>query len=82
LVDARDTRYPRVSLEEVGARQPEVVLLPDEPYRFGERDAAELRTLPALRDARIHLVDGTLVSWYGVRTKHGIEVISELLETR
>ncbi len=79
-VEARDTRYPRVSLEQVSAWQPDVILLPDEPYRFSERDAAELRAHPALRDARIHLVDGTLVAWHGVRIGRAIETISELLE--
>ena len=79
-VQGRDTRYPRVSLEEVATQEPDVVLLPDEPYRFTERDAAELCALPALRDTRIHLIDGTLVSWYGVRTGRAIETISELLE--
>ncbi len=77
---AHDTRYPRVSLEEVCAQKPDLLLLPDEPYRFAERDAAELRALPALRGARIHLIDGTLVAWYGVRTGRAIETISELLE--
>jgi ABC-type Fe3+-hydroxamate transport system substrate-binding protein len=74
-----DTRYPRVSLEEVGAHKPDIILLPDEPYRFTAHDADELRALPTLRDARIHLIDGTLVSWYGVRTGRAIESISKLL---
>ena len=78
--ETRDTRYPRVSLEEVSAHQPDVVLLPDEPYRFTARDADELCALPALRDAQIHLIDGTLVSRYGVRTGRAIESISKLLE--
>jgi ABC-type Fe3+-hydroxamate transport system substrate-binding protein len=79
-VHGRDTRYPRISLEEIGARRPNVILLPDEPYHFTERDAAELRTVPALHDARFHLIDGTLVAWYGVRTGRAIEFISKLLE--
>ena len=32
------TRYPVVALEEVEAMQPEVVLLPDEPYPFSAED--------------------------------------------
>jgi ABC-type Fe3+-hydroxamate transport system substrate-binding protein len=35
------TRYPIVTLEEVGAAQPEVVLLPDEPYPFSAEDLGE-----------------------------------------
>ncbi len=69
----RDTRYPRVTLNEVAAAKPDVILLPDEPYRFTEQDAAELR---GLVDARIHLVDGTLVSWYGVRMGRALETLA------
>ncbi len=77
---SHDTRYPRVSLDEAAARSPDVILLPDEPYPFAAHDADELRALPALRGARVHLIDGTLVSWYGVRTGRAIETISKLLE--
>lgn len=78
---SRDTRYPRVTLDEIGICKPDVILLPDEPYRFTVRDADDLRALPALRNVRIHLIDGTLVSWYGVRTGSAIESISKLLES-
>ncbi len=73
-----DLRYPRVTLDEVMTARPDVILLPDEPYRFTEKDAAELRTLT---DARVQLVDGTLVSWYGVRMGRAIETLTRLLET-
>lgn len=76
-----DRRYPRVTLDEVIAAAPEVILLPDEPYRFDERDAAELRGLsvPAAESGRIHLIDGTFVSWYGPRIRGAIEKVSALL---
>ena len=37
--DGRDTRYPRITLDEVTARAPELVLLPSEPHPFTEEDA-------------------------------------------
>jgi ABC-type Fe3+-hydroxamate transport system substrate-binding protein len=37
-------RYPVVVLEEVEAMQPEVVLLPDEPYPFSAEDLEEFLT--------------------------------------
>ncbi len=79
-----DRRYPRVSLADVVAAAPEVVLLPDEPYRFGPQDAAELAglDLPAARDARIHLIDGTWVSWYGPRIRGALEELCMLLSPR
>ncbi len=77
-----DRRYPRVTLDDVVAAGPQVILLPDEPYAFGPRDAAELGTLdlPAARDGRIHLIDGTLASWYGPRIRRAIETLRGLLE--
>ena len=33
-----DRRYPIVDLEDVARVQPDVILLPDEPYAFGESD--------------------------------------------
>jgi len=64
-----ERRYPRVTLSEVEAAAPEVILLPDEPYCFKEEDAQVLAELaiPAARSDRIHCVDGSLVSWHGPR---------------
>ncbi len=79
--ERRERRYPIVEPEEIVAAAPEVILLPDEPYRFGPREVAELADLdlPAAREGRIHLLDGTLVSWYGPRTRAAIHTISQLL---
>jgi ABC-type Fe3+-hydroxamate transport system substrate-binding protein len=68
---ASPERYPRVELGDVAAADPEVVLLPDEPYPFADRHRSALgalRTTGAWRDQRIHLVDGKALSWYGRRT--------------
>ena len=74
-------RYPIVSERQIAAAAPEVILLPNEPYAFGPRDAAELAqlALPAARSGRIHLIDGTLVSWYGPRIRPAIETLRSLL---
>jgi ABC-type hemin transport system substrate-binding protein len=58
-----------------------VILLPDEPYAFGPRDVAELASLdvPAARDARIHLIDGTWVSWYGPRIARALQMLRRLI---
>jgi ABC-type hemin transport system substrate-binding protein len=74
-------RYPKVTTDEIVAAAPEVVLLPDEPYAFGPADAAELGALPipAAANARIHLIDGTLVSWYGPRIRQAIDTLRSLL---
>lgn len=74
-------RYPILRRPEVELAGPEVVLLPDEPYAFSERDRQELLTwrMPAAREGRVHLIDGTWVSWYGPRIPHAIEAIRSLL---
>jgi len=70
----RDVRYPRINLAEVVTAQPEIVLLPDEPYAFGEIDAAEMAQLdtPAARTNSIYLVDGSLLTWHGTRVAYAL----------
>ncbi len=79
--DRSGRRYPIVALADIVSAAPEVILLPDEPYAFGPRDVDELRALsvPAARSPRIHLIDGTWVSWYGPRIKRAIEALKPLL---
>ncbi len=53
-------RYPRVPLDELRARAPDLVVLPDEPYRFTADDGPE--AFPGLPCA---LVSGRHLTWYG-----------------
>ncbi|MGH8060282.1 MAG: helical backbone metal receptor, partial [Candidatus Entotheonellia bacterium] len=81
-VEGRDRRYPRITLEEMAALMPEVILLPDEPYRFGEadrKDFARFPQVPAVRDRRIHVIDGKIVSWYWSRLDESLRALRELL---
>lgn len=81
-VCADDEAYPKVSLAEIAARQPEVILLPDEPYVFRAEhieSMRELRDTPAWRSGRIHLVDGKMLFWYGARTAPALRTLRELL---
>ena len=55
-------RYPRVDPAQVAAETPyDVVILPDEPYRFTAEDGPEAFAVPAA------LVDGRALTWYGPR---------------
>lgn len=80
-VGGRDVRYPRVTLDEVVERQPEVVLLPDEPHPFSEADAAVFRALPipAAREGRVRRVDGKALSWYSPRLITGLAEVARWL---
>jgi ABC-type Fe3+-hydroxamate transport system substrate-binding protein len=78
----RQERYPRVTLEEMATLQPEVVLLPDEPFPFGERhltDFHEFKDVPAVRAGRLHLLDGKVLSWYGPRIAGSLRTLADIL---
>ncbi|CNG54921.1 corrinoid ABC transporter substrate-binding protein [Mycobacterium tuberculosis] len=53
-------RYPKISLEELNSAGADLVVLPDEPYRFTADDGPE--SFPGLDVA---LVDGRHLTWYG-----------------
>ncbi|HSL01530.1 MAG TPA: helical backbone metal receptor [Rubrobacteraceae bacterium] len=74
-------RYPVVTLDEVEAARPEVVLLPDEPYPFSAEDLAEFYALdvPAVNSDRILLVDGKLLTWYGPRMAGSLTQLAALM---
>ncbi len=74
-VQGRDTRYPRISMEEVVAAQPDVILLPSEPFLFTDAHVNIFRELdvPAAKNNRIHLVDGTLLTWHGTRVAYAFD---------
>lgn len=80
-VGARDTRYPRVTVDEVLAQQPEVVLLPDEPHPFSEADAEVFRGLdmPAAHARRVHRTDGKDLCWYSPRLIEALPRVAGLL---
>ncbi|HEX4832214.1 MAG TPA: helical backbone metal receptor [Trebonia sp.] len=53
-------RYPKADLAAIAARDPELVLLPDEPYPFSAADGPE-----AFPGRRAALVSGRDLTWYG-----------------
>lgn len=79
-ISGRDTRYPRITLGEVVALQPDVVLLPSEPYAFTHADIATFAQLdiPASKNQRIHLVDGSYLTWHGTRVAYALNELPPL----
>ncbi|MEW1696954.1 helical backbone metal receptor [Streptomyces sp. NPDC093249] len=53
-------RYPRVPVDALRAAGPDLVVLPDEPYRFTREDGPE-----AFPGTAAALVDGRMLTWYG-----------------
>jgi len=81
--DSSRGRYPRLSLAELIKLDPEVILLPSEPYRFRERHAEELLAqhgMSAARNGHVYLCDGQNMTWWGVRTAAAIQEVSGLLD--
>ena len=59
-------RYPEVTLAEVAARAPNVILLPSEPYEFAARHVREVEA--EVPGVPVRLVDGRDLFWWGIRT--------------
>ncbi|MEU3789824.1 helical backbone metal receptor [Streptomyces fructofermentans] len=67
-------RYPRVPVDELCAARPDLVVLPDEPYRFTRDDGPE-----AFAGLPCALVDGRLLTWYGPSLAQAPRVLSGAL---
>jgi ABC-type Fe3+-hydroxamate transport system substrate-binding protein len=61
-------RYPRVELDDIARLDPDVVLLPDEPYEFGPVDMVDF----AGWRAEVRLIDGAALTWWGPRTAQAV----------
>ena len=71
-------RYPPVTLDEIAARGPEMIVLPDEPFRFRRvhvTDFAPYAEIPAVKHGRIRLVDGKPFSWHGPRIAQALRTL-------
>lgn len=58
--------YPTVELADIRALEPDLVLVPTEPYAFNDTHVAELAA--AFPAADVVRVDGEDVFWWGIRT--------------
>jgi ABC-type Fe3+-hydroxamate transport system substrate-binding protein len=76
-------RYFTVEPAEVAALAPDVLLFPDEPYTFTERDMALWRdmalTIPAAREGRLRLCSGQDLAWFGSRTAGALSRLQPLV---
>lgn len=82
-VNNHDTRYPSVTMDEVIAANPELIILPDEPYVFGEEHQQAFyhwfEECTAARQGKIIRVDGTLITWHGTRLARALEILPSIL---
>lgn len=73
----RDVRYPRITLDEVRTRAPDLVILPDEPHVFSAADETGFRE--ALPTATVLRVSGKDLFWYGAWTIDALDRLRQSL---
>jgi ABC-type Fe3+-hydroxamate transport system substrate-binding protein len=81
----RDTRYPRVTLAEILKADPEVILLPDEPFVFDANQRYRLEDLlartQAVKNGRVFELEGSLLTWHGTRLARALRDLPGILES-
>jgi len=69
LVNKIDTgRYPEITISQLKAISPDLLILSTEPYPFSEKDVHYFQH--ELPHAKIWLANGEMFTWYGSRMKH------------
>jgi ABC-type Fe3+-hydroxamate transport system substrate-binding protein len=76
-----DKRYPEVPEDDAAWRAADRILLSSEPYSFGDEHVEALQLQWGLTRA-IELIDGEMVSWYGVRAIAGLRYLAGLRTAR
>ena len=59
-----------------------MILLPTEPFEFSDDDVEywmQFSDLPAVKNNRVHVVDGSLLTWHGVRLAMALRELPSLL---
>lgn len=81
----RDVRYPRLRLEEIIQAQPDLILLPDEPFAFNETHRQQLEEsleeTPAVKQGQVFLVEGSLLTWHGTRLARALRELPAILSS-
>jgi ABC-type Fe3+-hydroxamate transport system substrate-binding protein len=80
----RDTRYPRVTRSEVLEANPQVILLPSEPFAFAESHQEAFFDIfadtEAARSNKILTVDGSYLTWHGTRLARALSELPAILD--
>ncbi len=74
---AANGSWPKTDEEQLAGLSPELLILPDEPFPFGDADRALWKGI--LPSARVVLVPGEDYCWHGVRTLRGLDAAGALL---
>jgi iron complex transport system substrate-binding protein len=76
-------RYPRFGMEEILKRSPEVILIssmnPGGNYQRVVQEWSRWKTIPAVKNGRIHLIDSDLIDRPSPRIIEGLEEMARIL---
>jgi len=86
MAEDQPITYPRISIEEVIGRGPEVILI-SSMERGGEYERAREEwsrwgTIPAVEKGRVHLIDSDLIDRAAPRVVRGLEQMARLIHPR
>lgn len=70
------SEYPKITLEQLEAANPQVILLTSEPFPFKESHIEELQSI--LPKSNILSVDGQLFSWFGSRIQYSARYFQDI----
>jgi len=70
----KEARYPETTLEELKAKNPDLLLLSSEPFPFEEKHKEYFSNL----NVEMKLVDGEYFSWYGSRLIKALDYFKKL----
>jgi iron complex transport system substrate-binding protein len=75
--------YPRLGMEEILERSPEVILVssmnPKGDYQRGLQEWSRWKMIPAVKNGRVHLIDSDLIDRPSPRIIDGLEEIARIL---
>jgi iron complex transport system substrate-binding protein len=78
--------YPRFGMEEILKRAPEVIIIssmnPKGDYQKVFQDWTRWKTIPAVKNGRIHLIDSDLIDRPSPRIVDGLEEIARILHPK
>jgi len=76
--------FPALELDgpEIPDAQPDVLLLAEGEGAFSEQDVIDLMALdtPASQRRRVHLIDGTMLTWAGTRVARALDLLPNLFD--
>ena len=70
--------YPKIPEAALGRINPDITLLPSEPFPFQDKHIEEIKLI--WPNSRIHLINGEDLCWFGFRMPAGIRMLQNLFK--